>query len=129
MKKKNTKTGRPKAEINFNLVDKYLQAQCSGAGIADLIGVHPDTLYRAVEDRFKVTFSAYSQQKRQSGKEILRKKLFDLALSGNVTAGIWLSKNYLGFTDKSDVNIELTRLSEDELIYITNSLIQKSHAN
>lgn len=113
---------RPKKEIDFRKVDSYLSAQCSGAGIADLLGVHPDTLYRATEEQYKMTFSAYSQQKRQSGKELLRKKLFDIAMEGNVTMLIWLSKNYLNMTDKQDINFEYRQMTEDDLKYITNNL-------
>lgn len=113
---------RPKKEIDFRKVDSYLLAQCSGAGIADLLGVHPDTLYRATEELYKMTFSAYSQQKRQSGKELLRKKLFDIAMKGNVTMLIWLSKNYLNMTDKQDINFEYRQMTEDDLRFITNNL-------
>lgn len=90
---------RPKAIIDFNLVDEYLKAQCNGASIAGILGIHPDTLYTAIEENYKVSYSAYSQQKRAEGKEVLRKKLWDTAHGGNVVMQIWLSKQYLGMSE------------------------------
>ena len=48
--------GRPKAEIDWVRVDEMLKAQCDGAGIAGVLGIAPITLYRAVEEKFKVNF-------------------------------------------------------------------------
>ena len=39
--------GRPKANIDWNKVDDFLQAQCDGVGIAGILGFHPNTLYEA----------------------------------------------------------------------------------
>lgn len=113
---------RPKASIDFDKVTEYLRAQCSGAAIAGLLGVHPDTLYRAIEQRYKVTFSAFSAQKKSEGREVLKKSMYDLALKGNVTIAIWLSKQYLGFTDSieklndeiAEVLIEKIKLKYEE---------------
>ena len=115
--------------IDFKKVDEYLQAQCSGSAIAGLLGCHADTLYKAIEDKYKTSFSAYSIQKKSEGREILKKNLWDIALKGNVPMNIWLSKQYLGMTDKSNINVDFERMSEEELIFITNELINKTHEN
>jgi len=115
---------RKKIEIDFKKVDEYLQAQCTGSAIAGLIGCHPDTLYKAVEEKYKMGFSAYSAQKKAEGKELLKKKLWDTAMKGNVSMGIWLSKQYLGFVDKQNLNIEFERMNEDELNFIANQLYE-----
>jgi hypothetical protein len=121
---------RPKAEIDFKKVDEYLQAQCSGSAIAGILGIHPDTLYKAIEQKYKTCFSAYSAQKKSEGKEILKKTMYDIAVKAkNVPMNIWLSKQYLGMTDKSNINVDFERMSEDELIFITNELISKTHEN
>jgi hypothetical protein len=93
------KTGRPKSAIDFKKVDEYLQAQCSGVTVSGILGIHPDTLYKAVEERSNMSFSAYSAQKRLEGLEILRKSIWDKALAGNVQMQIWLSKQHLGYTE------------------------------
>ena len=57
------KTGRPKAEIDWAVVDNYLKAQCDGTEIAEFFGIAPITLYRACEREYNVTFDVYKQQK------------------------------------------------------------------
>ena len=109
--------GRPKAEIDFKKVDDYLQAQCTGSSIAGLLGVHPDTLYKAIEEKYNMAFSAYSQQKRNEGRELLKKSLWDNAtVKGNVVMQIWLSKQYLGFSES------IERLSDEMLDQIIDKL-------
>ena len=55
--------GRPKANIDWNKVDKYLQAQCDGVGIAGLLGIDCETLYNRCKEDNKVGFSEYSAQR------------------------------------------------------------------
>lgn len=121
-----TNKGRPRATINYKLLDKYLRAQCSGASIAGLMGIHPDTLYKAVTAKFKMTFSAYSQQKRAEGCDILRKSMYDQAIGGNVTMAIFLAKNYLQMTDKTELraDVNIGALTEAELDALALKLYQ-----
>lgn len=122
---------RPKAKIDFTIVDNYLHAQCDGASIAGLFKIHPDTLYNHIKEKFGMSFSAYQEQKRSEGKEILRMKLWKIALQGNVTMLIWLSKNYLGMSDKNslDLTTDLSTLTEDQLNYIANKLLKNNGKN
>jgi len=103
---------RPKADIDWNKVDKYLQAQCNGTGIAGLLGIAPITLYRACEEKYKVNFEAYSAQKKGEGKELLRAKQFQIAMEGDKTMLVWLGKQYLDQSDHSaiDHNVNLPTL-------------------
>jgi hypothetical protein len=94
---------RPKTIIDWNKVDKYLQAQCDGVGIAGLLGIHPNTLYKACDETYKISFSVYSEQKKSEGKELLRAKQFQTAMEGEKTLQIWLGKQYLGQRDKHDI--------------------------
>jgi hypothetical protein len=104
MKKKiKNKTGRPRAKIDWRKVDHLLQSQCDGEGIAGILGICADTLYRAVAREKKVTFAAYSQQKKQEGKELLRAKQFEGAMNGDKAMLIWLGKQYLRQKDKNDI--------------------------
>jgi len=94
--------GRPKINIDWSKVDKYLQAQCNGIGIAGLLGISKDTLYdKCLEDN-KTLFSDYSAIKKGEGKELLRAKQFTTAMEGNVTMQIWLGKQYLDQKDRTD---------------------------
>jgi hypothetical protein len=94
--------GRPKANIDWGEVDRYLQAQCDGTAIASILGIHPDTLYRACDEKYKMTFTAYSAIKKAEGVELLKAKQFQTAMEGNVTMQVWLGKQYAGQRDKID---------------------------
>lgn len=94
------KAGRPKATIDWQKVDVYLKAGCSGAGIAGLLGIHPNTLYETCKRDKKCDLSAYSQQKREVGLDMIRFKQFDKAMKGDTSMLIWLGKQYLGQKDK-----------------------------
>ncbi len=96
--------GRPKAIIDWNKVDKYLQAQCDGVGIAGILGIAPLTLYRACEREKNVNFDTYSAQKKGEGVELLKAKQFQTAMEGNVVMQIWLGKQYAGQRDKQDID-------------------------
>jgi hypothetical protein len=98
---------RPKANIDWNIVNKYLQAQCDGVGIAGLIGIHPNVLYAACKEFNKLSFSDYSQQKKGEGKELLRAKQFQVAMEGDKTMLVWLGKQYLDQKDKSEIDANI----------------------
>jgi len=105
MSKKN-KGGRPKAVIDWEFVDKALQAHCSGAEISGKLGIHPTTLYNACEREKKMPFSEYATSKKDSGKALLKMSIFKNAMDGNTSAQIWVSKNLLGWTDKQHTKID-----------------------
>ncbi len=102
-------TGRPRANIDWDIVDSHLVAGCCGTEIAGLLGVYPDTLYERCEEEKLTTFTAYSQQKKASGEALLRKKQFDKAMgfteTGDNTLLIWLGKARMGQKETSDVNL------------------------
>ena len=98
------KTGRPKAVINWEEVDKLLIAGCIGTDIAHQFGMHADTLYdNCVRDN-KVSFSLYAQRKRSHGDNLLRMVQFDEAVRKRDRGMlIWLGKNRLSQHDKSEI--------------------------
>jgi hypothetical protein len=102
LKKVVRKAGRPKVEIDWDKVGKMLEAGAFATGIAATIGCDEATLYRRCETDNKVSFAAFSQEKKAKGDELLRVKQFQTAMSGNVTMQIWLGKQRLGQVDKSE---------------------------
>jgi len=94
---------RTKIKIDWKKVDKYLQAQCTGTGIASLLGISPDTLYNRCKKENKLVFSEYSAIKKGEGKELLRVKMFSSAMAGDKAMCIWLSKQYLEMRERQDV--------------------------
>jgi hypothetical protein len=98
--------GRPKAIIDWEYVGKMLEAGGFATGIAATIGCDEATLYRRCELDNKVSFATFRQQKVAKGDEQLRVKQFKTAMSdrqGSVTMQIWLGKQRLNQSDKSEI--------------------------
>ena len=104
VKKDIRKMGRPAVDVDWKKVDDMLAAGCIGTEIASTLGICADTLYRHCEKDLKMTFTAYMQQKRAKGDALIRIAQFDEAIR-NRDRGmlIWLGKNRLGQSDKSEV--------------------------
>lgn len=100
------KSGRPKANIDWDKVGKYLQAQCNATGIAGLLGISTDTLYLRCKQDLNMDFTAFSELKKAEGKELLRAKQFSVAMEGDKTMLVWLGKQHLGQKDRSDVTTD-----------------------
>ena len=100
--------GRPKVEIDWNHVGKMLEAGATAEGIAATIGCDRDTLYNRCKTDLKSDFSAFSQQKKAKGDELLKTKQFQIAMSGDKTMLIWLGKQRLGQTDKQQTELSGT---------------------
>lgn len=103
--------GRPRIEIDWKEFDKLCGLQCSLEEIAGWFNCSVDTIENRVKEVHGITFSEYFAQKRSSGKISLRRKQYELAMSGNATMLLWLGKQYLGQTEKvakeiQDVNLE-----------------------
>jgi hypothetical protein len=107
------KTGRPPVlwdEEHWKRINAFLTSRADGATIARYYGVHPDTLYAKVVEKYGelygiTTFSAYAQLKKEEGCELLRRTQFDIAMGGNVSMLIWLGKQYLDQRDTSDFRL------------------------
>ena len=117
--------GRPAALIDWKIVDRLLQAGCTGTQIAARVGIHANTLYEACKEAHKCNFSEYSHQKKEHGETLLHEQQFALAMQGNLGMLIWLGKQRLGQKDKSEHTgkdgapllppTDLSKLSTDEL--------------
>ena len=87
---------RPKLEINWDVVDGLLQAQCPGSEIAAFIKVGDDTLYERCKREKGMTFSEYSQSKKGVGKAMLRQAQMDLAMNRDRGMLVHLGEHVLG---------------------------------
>lgn len=79
---------------------KLCGIQCTLSEIAAYYDVSEDTIERAVKRTHKLKFADYFKQKRKKGFVSLRRTMWQLALKGDKTMLIWLSKQHLEFTDK-----------------------------
>ena len=96
------KEGRPKKDIDFDMVSKLCAIQCTGEEIAAILEVDYDTLNARVKEKFKKSFSDYFKKENERGKASLRRLQWKTAESGNVTMQIWLGKQYLAQSDKQE---------------------------
>lgn len=108
------KTGRPKIEIDWSLVQRLCNIHCTGEEIASILGISYDTLQRRVQEEYSCGFADYYKKAAASGKMSLRRKQFESALDGNTTMLVWLGKNILGQkdapengSDRQDININI----------------------
>lgn len=87
--------GRPEAEIDWNSVDRLLEAGCFTTEIAARFGISVDTLYRRCATDHNVKYTEYSRQKKANGESLLRAAQFKNAMKGNTTMQVWLGKQRL----------------------------------
>lgn len=97
--------GRPKAKIDWKKVDNMLIAGCTGTEVAANIGVHPETLYDACQEEYKTHFSEYSRQKKEKGFTMLKQKRFQIAMTGDNSMIMFLSKVMMGESEKQTVEV------------------------
>mgnify|MGYP002640436069 CR=1 FL=1 len=107
MPKGDKKIGRPLAVIDWEEVDKLFALQCTGEEIAGYLGFSYDTIERAMKREHGLSFAEYSQQKGSVGKISLRRRQWKTAES-NPTMQIWLGKQMLGQSDKSEVDTSVS---------------------
>ena len=69
-------------------------------------------LVRQIKDRHEMNFLEFREKKEEVVRVRLIQKQRELALAGNVTLLIWLGKQMLGQSDKSQLEIDDKSLSE-----------------
>ena len=84
--------GRPKKQLDKDVIAKLSQIGCTQEEIGSVIGISARTLQRRYADLVK--------ENKNIGKASLRKKLWEKALKGNDKLLIWLSKQELNMRDK-----------------------------
>ena len=82
------KVGRPKIEIDEELLYKLATIHCTMKEMVDIMGVSEDTLKR--------NFAGIIDKGKAEGKSRLRRKQMEVALEGNPTMLIFLGKAMLG---------------------------------
>lgn len=75
-------TGGPRIKFDWAEFETLCAMQCTRAEIATHFGVSEDTIERAVKREHSVSFADYFGQKRKAGFVSLRRKQWELAMSG-----------------------------------------------
>ena len=121
------KSGAPKGNqnakkfIDWELIDNLLNIGCIGEEIARVLGVDYDTIANQCKKKYGILFSDYikkgNEEFRVSLKRIQYRSAFGIRMKskeGNtlqsyllkpsVTMQIWMGKQYLGQSDKQEIN-------------------------
>lgn len=102
------RNGSPKKKfIDWDKVDRFLEAGCKGTEIAAYFGIHYDTLYDRCFHEKGIMFSEYTQKKRAKGDSMLKAKQFEIAMKGDKAMLVWLGKNRLNQSDKMNQQTEI----------------------
>ena len=88
------KVGRPKKEIDYALVARYAQAQCTQEMIAAALHVSLATLTHDAD------FLRVYAEGKEEGKQVILMTQFRLAANGNTDMLKWVGKQHMGQADK-----------------------------
>lgn len=109
--------GRPRKEIDDIVIDGWTALEIMGTfhtaeECAEIFGMSVDTLGHRIEEKYGCNFSEFRKRKRKRMRNALKTKQFTTAMEGSVPMQIWLGKQYLGQSDKKDVNHGLPKSIE-----------------
>lgn len=123
-----TKIGAPEKPFDWNLLDSlvFLEAELRYVAERMLIGYGQPVnetsmqammkrINRHLQKRFDVSYVQYKKQKEDAKKTKLRQLMWHAAEKGNPAILIFLSKQILGYSDKSEQKMEITS-SDEELL-------------
>jgi hypothetical protein len=94
----------PQIDIDWEQFENLCRIHGTIEECAAFFNISIDTIERACRRHYKKSFAEISGEKRGQGKLSLRRKMFQLALKGDKTMLIWLSKNHIGMKDKIETN-------------------------
>lgn len=103
------KMGRPLKKIDQTQFENLCAFQCTVEEVCEWFEITADTLESWCKRTYDgKTFSKVFAEKRGKGKVSLRRAQYQTALSGNPTMLIWMGKQHLGQTDKTEQKVEVT---------------------
>src|SRR5574338_992278 len=87
---------RPPKPINWDMVEKRIEAGNNGIQIATDLRISKDTFYDRFKEEYGVSFSDYSSELYSAGTGNLQFTQYMKALAGNINMLIFLGKERLG---------------------------------
>lgn len=99
------KAGRPKKQIDKRQFEQMCEWQCTRSEIASFFDCDEKTITTWCKETYGMDFSSVCKIKAENGKSKLRHIQFRMAEAGSERMAIWLGKQYLGQSDKQDIQI------------------------
>lgn len=94
--------GPRRKSLDWDKIEELLNADCKTTDIAAAFGVSDDTIRRRCKEDLNIDYTSFCQQKKAEGDNILRNVQYKLAKEGNVAMLVWLGKQRLGQSDKTE---------------------------
>lgn len=86
---------RPKKEINWDIVEKKMEAGCNGVEIAATLRIQPDTFYIRFKEKYGKSFQDYHGDFYSAGDANIKFTQYMKALAGNNNMLILLGRERL----------------------------------
>lgn len=99
-----------KVEIDWGKLDAILQFKPTLKVCSDIMEVSQDTIEDRIRETHNCTFAEYRDRKMGKVKLKLQQKAIEMALSGNTTMMIFALKNLCDWSDKNDVQVDLSKV-------------------
>ncbi len=100
---KRARTGRPLTQIDWKQFAKLCAMQATLREIAAWFECSEDSIERAVRREHEMRFAEYHAQKAVKGLYAIRRKQYEVAMSGDRVMLIWLGKQYLDQSNKDEL--------------------------
>ena len=98
--KRKAKTGRPRIQFDLKEIESLGKLHCTYEEMAGWLGHDEETIRDRMQNE-PAFLGAYKKGAGQT-KMSLRRKQLQAAMDGNITMMIWMGKQLLGQTDKSE---------------------------
>jgi hypothetical protein len=99
------KGGRPKINIDLNLLAKLGNAGCTAIECAAYIGCSTQTITNHLQSKYHISFLEFIKEKDAQGRALLKLAQFQAAIKDKPIMQIWQGKNRLGQSDIQQPNI------------------------
>lgn len=100
-------------QIDWLKVGYWLEAGCSGVEIAESLGIHENTLYGRCKQDLDMDFVAFKAKNKAKGMKSLKLAQYESAvIDKDRGMQIWLGKQWLGQSDKTQNTIDLPQLKQ-----------------
>jgi hypothetical protein len=113
------KVGRPLKEINWEVVEKRMEAGCTAREISSILRVDEDTFGRKFKVHYGKCFSELSGQFYSVGDANIRSMQYAKAMNGNINMLFFLGKERLG-QGKEEVKVapyeDILELKHDNML-------------
>ena len=124
---------RPEKLINWEIVEKRMEAGNSAKTIAMSFNINIDTFYDRFKKEYGVSFADYSVNTPQLGKDNILYTQYMKALAGSVPMLMWLGKVMCGQREPellSSTPPLQNEIDKDHLIMtLKNKIAELTHAN